>query len=84
VDVLAAAPGPVRSGFEARANMKMDLFMTPQQVGVPILRALGRRSSVLPGGLSKLLTGSLRTVPRWAKTRILMGIMGGMTKHQRE
>ncbi|MDX2286479.1 MAG: SDR family NAD(P)-dependent oxidoreductase [Bacteroidia bacterium] len=83
VDVLAAAPGPVRSGFEARADMKMDLFMTPEQVGVPVLRALGRRSSTLPGGLSKLLVGSLRTVPRWAKTRILMGIMGGMTKHQR-
>jgi len=29
--------------------MKMKLSQTPQQVGVPILKALGRRSFVLPG-----------------------------------
>lgn len=83
VDVLAAAPGPVKSGFEARANMQMNMSMTPQQVGVPILRALGRQTTVLPGFLTKLLTYSLRTVPRWAKVRIMEQVMGGMTQHQR-
>lgn len=83
VDVLAPAPGPVESGFGQRANMKMDMTLTPAQIGIPILKALGRKTSVLPGFLSKLLVYSLRTVPRWAKVRIMKIVMGGMTQHQR-
>ena len=83
VDVLAATPGPVQSGFSARANMRMSRSLTPEQVGVPILRALGRKTTVLPGGLTKLLVYALRTVPRWAKVRIMAKVMGGMTAHQR-
>jgi len=83
VDVLAAAPGPVASGFGARADMKMDMTLTPQQVAKPILKALGRRSVVRPGFLSKFLIYSLATMPRWARVRMMQVIMGGMTKHQR-
>ncbi|AQG81669.1 SDR family NAD(P)-dependent oxidoreductase [Spirosoma montaniterrae] len=83
VDVLAAAPGPVSSGFGQRANMVMNMSLTPQQVGVPILKALGRQHTVLPGFLTKVLTYSLRTVPRWGKVRIMQQVMSGMTKHQR-
>lgn len=83
VDVLAAAPGPVASGFSARAGMEMNMYLTPEQVGIPILKALGRRSTVLPGALTKFLVFSLRTVPRWGKVRIMALVMGGMTKHKR-
>lgn len=83
VHVLAAAPGPVRTGFGQRADMQMGMSLTPEQVGVPILKALGRQTTVLPGRLTKLLTYSLRTVPRWGKVRIMQAVMGGMTKHQR-
>lgn len=83
VDVLAAAPGPVESGFGQRANMQMSMSLTPAQVGIPILKALGRQGTVLPGLLTKFLTYSLRTVPRWGKVRIMEQVMGGMTKHQR-
>ena len=83
VDVLSAAPGPVQTGFSERANMVMDNTLTPDQIGVPILKALGRKATVLPGFLSKLLVYSLGTVPRWGKIRIMKGVMGGMTKHQR-
>ncbi len=83
VDVLAAAPGPVDSGFGQRANMKMNMSLTPAQVGIPILRALGRQSTVLPGFLTKFLVYSLRTVPRWGKVKIMKQVMGGMTAHQR-
>ncbi len=62
VDVLAAAPGPVSSGFEERANMKMSMSLKPTQVGAPILKALGRKATVLPGVLTKFLVHSLRTV----------------------
>lgn len=82
VDVLTAIPGPVESAFSERANMKMNLYNTPEDIGAPILRALGRDKSVVPGGVGKLLVYSLRTVPRWAKTRILKLVMGGMTAHQ--
>ncbi|MEM9831077.1 MAG: SDR family oxidoreductase [Bacteroidota bacterium] len=80
VDVLAAAPGPVTSGFGKRANMKMDMSLTPAQVGVPILSALGRKNVVLPGFLTKFLVYSLRTAPRWGKVRIMKRVMGGMTQ----
>lgn len=83
VDVLAAAPGPVSSGFEQRARMKINVSLTPAQIGVPILAALGRQTTVLPGWLTKLLTYSLRPVPRWGKVRIMEQVMGGMTAHQR-
>jgi short-subunit dehydrogenase len=84
VDVLAAAPGPVNSGFASRANMKMGNVLKPEDVGIPILKALGRKSTVLPGTLSKVLVYSLRTLPRWAKVRAMKVVMGGMTKHQRK
>jgi short-subunit dehydrogenase len=82
VDVLAAAPGPVRSGFAARARMVLGAALTPEEIGVPILRALGRQTTVLPGRLTKLLIYALRTVPRWGKVRIMQQVMAGMTKHQ--
>lgn len=83
VAILAAAPGPVETGFSQRANMKMSMSLTPSQVGVPILRALGRQSTVLPGLLTKLLVYALRMVPRWGKIKIMEKVMGDMTKHQR-
>lgn len=83
VDVLAAAPGPVRSGFEARSDMRMGQAMTPESVASPILKALGRKTTVLPGFLSKFLVGSLSLLPRWGKVRVMKLVMGGMTKHQR-
>jgi short-subunit dehydrogenase len=84
VDVLAAAPGPVSSGFAEVANMQMSMSLKPSDVGIPILKALGRTSTVLPGFLSKLLVYSLSTAPRWGKVRIMQLIMGGMTEHQRK
>lgn len=83
IDILASAPGPVQSGFSQRANMQMDMSLTPEQVGIETLKALGRKTTVFPGFLTKFLTGSLSTVPRSAKVRIMKMVMGGMTSHQR-
>ncbi|MEO0472059.1 MAG: SDR family oxidoreductase, partial [Bacteroidota bacterium] len=55
IDVLAAAPGPVDSGFGKRANMQMDMSLRPDQVAGPILAALGKKQTVLPGKLTKFL-----------------------------
>lgn len=83
VDVLAAAPGPVASGFGERANMRLNKALTPEQVASPILRALGRQTTVLPGLLTKFLVYSLNLVPRWAKVQIMKQVMQGFTQHQR-
>ena len=82
VDVLASAPGPVHSGFAERANMRMGLALTSGEVARATLKALGRRTTVRPGRLSVLLEASLAPLPRWARTRILARVMGGMTRHQ--
>jgi short-subunit dehydrogenase len=82
IDVLCAAPGPVQSGFGKRANMNMNMTMTPAAVAVPMIRAIGKRTTVLPGPLTKFLVFNLRMVPRWVKVRIMGAIMKGFTQHQ--
>jgi uncharacterized protein len=81
VDVLSAAPGPVRSGFSDRAGMRLGLADDPATVARATLRALGRRMTVTPGLVSKFLTWSLMTAPRFLRVRILGKIMAGMTAH---
>lgn len=83
VDVLAAVPGPVSSGFGLRANMKMNNAIPPHKIAAPILSALGHQTSVIPDMFSKFLIYSLRTVPRSIKIRIMQKVMGGFTRHQR-
>jgi hypothetical protein len=79
VAVIAAAPGPVRSGFAARAGMRMGLAGTPEAVARETLAALGRRTTVRPGWLSKALEASLALLPRAGRTRVLARVMAGMT-----
>jgi uncharacterized protein len=82
VDVLSAAPGPTDSGFASRADMRIGRAMRPDDVAAVALAALGRRTTVLPGLLTKVLTYSLVPLPRWARVRIMGQVMRGMTKHQ--
>jgi len=82
VDVLASAPGPVRSGFEARANMRMSAALDPDDVARETIAALGRKTVVLPGLLSKVLAFSLAPLTRPMRSRIMGGIMSNMTRHQ--
>ena len=79
VDVLASAPGPTNSGFAARAGMRMGAALGSADVARKTLDALGRRSTALPGTLSKVLAYSLAPLPRWARVRV----MGGMIDHRR-
>lgn len=82
VDVIACAPGPIQSGFAARANMQMGMTQPPEAVALTTLRALGRWGTVRPGWLAKLLEASLAALPRWGRTQVLTRVMGGMTSHQ--
>lgn len=82
VHVLAVAPGPVHSGFAARAGMKMGLAQRPAEVARGALAALGRRATVRPGLLAKLLEASLAPLPRGLRARIMERIMGSMTRQR--
>lgn len=81
VDVIASAPGPIHSGFAERANMEMGFALRPEDVARGTLRALGKKMTVRPGWLSKLLE-ALLTLPRALRVRIMTLVMAGMTKHQ--
>ncbi|MEO1030284.1 MAG: SDR family NAD(P)-dependent oxidoreductase [Bacteroidota bacterium] len=82
IDVLCAAPGPVETGFSARADMKMSKALKPKAIAIPIINAIGKKSTVLPGFLTKFLVYNLRMTPRWGKIRIMGKVMQGFTKHQ--
>lgn len=83
VDVVACAPGPVKSGFEARADMQMGMGLPASVVGRATLAALGRRTTVRPGWLSKALELALAALfSRWARVRMMAKVMAGMTSHQ--
>ncbi len=81
VDVLSSAPGPVQTGFAARAAMQMGRALAPADVAVPTLNALGHKPTLLPGALSKVLGLSLAPLPRSVRTRIMGTVMAGMTAH---
>lgn len=80
VDVLASAPGPVASGFAARAGMDLGRAADPATVAAATVRALGRGSTVRPGLMAKFLGHTLATAPRALRVRIMAAIMAGMTR----
>jgi uncharacterized protein len=78
VNVLSVAPGPVGTGFAARAGMQMGKAATPEMVARSALAALGRRTTVRPGFLAKFLGWSLAMLPRWGRVQVMGVIMKGM------
>jgi short-subunit dehydrogenase len=84
VDVIASAPGPIRSGFAARANMQMAQALPAEVVARVTMQALGRKTTVRPGWLSKLLGWSLAMLPRWGQVMVMTQVMKGMTAHQHQ
>ncbi len=80
VDVLSVAPGPTQTGFAARASLEMGKALDPNAIAPGILRALGKRGTLLPGFLSKLLVYSLMPLPRWVRVRIMGNVMHSMAE----
>ena len=84
VDVLATAPGPTRSGFAERSDMRMGFALTPDTVARATLAALGHRSTVMPGALSKALTYPFAVLPRSVRARLMGRAMASMTSHRKD
>ena len=78
VDVLAVAPGPVNTRFANRAGMHMSVALHPEEVAISILKSLGKRTTVFPGLLSKVMAYALRTAPRALKIKIMGKVMKKM------
>ena len=77
IRVLSVAPGPVGSGFAARAGMNMSMTDTPETVARASLSALAGGGTLRPGFMGKLLGWSLGMLPRWGRVRVLGQIMKG-------
>lgn len=52
-------PSPTNSGFADHAGMKLGMALNPEDVAQATLNALGKKPTILPGFISKLLTYSL-------------------------
>lgn len=78
IEVLAVAPGPVATGFAARAGMSMSTSQGPDSVAAASLAALGKWGTVRPGWQSLLLESALSPLPRRLRSRILGRVMAGM------
>ena len=78
ISVLSVAPGPVGTGFAARAGMHMSKADTPQTVARAALAALPKGGTLRPGFMGKLLGWSLAPLPRWGRVRVLGQVMKGM------
>lgn len=80
IDVIASAPGPIHSGFAARAGMTMGMAQHPGVVARTTLRSLGRRATVRPGWLAKGLEVALKPLPRFGRVRMMGVVMNGMAR----
>ena len=80
VNVLVSAPGPIQTGFAARANMQMGSALKPDAVAHETLNALGRMTTVRPGFLTKFLDASLSLLPRSGRIWAMGKVMKGMAK----
>lgn len=78
VDVLCVAPGPVHTGFAARAGMSMKSAATPDVVADAAWSALGHRVTVVPGLQAKFMTASLKSLPRYVRSLILGRVVASM------
>lgn len=77
VDVLVAAPGPVATDFGKRAGMVQAKADDAELVAKEIVGALGRKRTVVPGRLGKVLTGLLATAPRAIRIQIMAKVIRG-------
>jgi short-subunit dehydrogenase len=80
VDILSAAPGPTKSGFAERANMRYRAAVSSEAVAKATLAALGRKSLIYPGWLSKFLVFSLKSLLRSGRVLVMNTVMKGMAR----
>ena len=78
IDVLSSAPGPVATRFADRAGMEIRKSDDARLVAHDTLSGLGRKTTVIPGRLGKVLSYSLASAPRSLRVRIMSQVAKGM------
>ena len=71
VDVLVTAPGPINTGFGARAGMDLSSGATAEQVAAKTLSRLPRSGTTFPGLRAKLVGYGTRFLPRALRIRVV-------------
>lgn len=69
VQVLCVCPGVTRTEFQTKASVRVNkipnfLWMTPEKVADQVVRAVGRRTVLVNGGMNRLTVGMMRFLPR--------------------
>lgn len=82
INILSVAPGPVKSKFGERANMKMGKSLSPEQIVPSIVKAIGKKNIIYPGFMTKFLIANISLLPRKFKIIVMKKVMGSFTKHQ--
>ncbi|MCJ8014118.1 SDR family oxidoreductase [Paenibacillus sp. KQZ6P-2] len=77
IDVLTVCPGATKSGFQEVAGISDIGTMSPVPVVQSALRALGKRSIIIPGWHNRVL---FRGISRWIPRRIRLGLFAGSIK----
>jgi hypothetical protein len=77
VDVLVLSPGPVDTEFQGVAGETPHPGASPESVVAVALAALGKKPSVVAGGLNKVRAWGVRLAPRAQVARLAMGVMRG-------
>ena len=82
VTITALCPGPVETGFQARAGMKSGRFGTRRQPGARAVAQEGwegfkaGRRTVIPGSLNRLTAYGMRGAPRRLILPLIRRAMG--------
>jgi NAD(P)-dependent dehydrogenase (short-subunit alcohol dehydrogenase family) len=69
-------------GVDVSGLARTVWLSAPPRLRVRSFNALGRKGTVRPGILSRVLETSLSPLPRRVRARIMGLVMRGMTKHQ--
>lgn len=78
IDILSSAPGPVRTKFANRAGLTFSQEEDPSLIARDTIAALGKKATVIPGRLGKVLSYALATAPRSLRVKIMSSIAQGM------
>lgn len=77
IDVLALSPGTTDTEFQGVAGMSRGpIVATAEEVVGTAMRALGKRASVVDGGVNRVLAFAHRVLPRRLSLTLAGGIIG--------
>jgi short-subunit dehydrogenase len=76
VDVLTVCPGALNTKFQEESGIRSPGLMNPEKVAAITLRSLGRKTTILPGMLNKIMFQWLgRVMPRGIRLALFEKMM---------